>query len=134
MDILNNPYVGLAFFAILITGIVLVCQKDTLTDTKKGLRGVGWLFISVSITAALYRLYVFSLVEGSKYVYSSIRRNLSGGERCTGPNSSPSCTVKKINYSSFEKFLSVIGLDVFAQSMAKSRFLKMGNDFIPGAY
>jgi hypothetical protein len=126
MDILNNPYVGLAFLAILIVGIVLVCQKDTLSQSKKGTRELGWVFISVSAVAILYRIYLLFLVQGSKYVYGRVRNSLQGGSRCIDQYSDPNCTVKRINYSTLEKFLSVVGLDVVAQSWAKSRVLSKG--------
>lgn len=134
MDVFNNPYVALGFFALLVVGIIFVCQKDTASASKKGTRQLGWVFIAVSAAAALYRLYLLFLVDSSKYVYSQVKGSFGGGGgRCVDQYSAPDCTVKRINYSSFEKFLSVIGLDVIAQSWAKSRWQQKGSDFIPSS-
>jgi hypothetical protein len=122
MDILQNEYVALGSFVIFIIGLIMILQKDTPTSSKKGVRGVGLVFIIVSSSLAAYRLLQFSGIS------------ISGGSRCVDKYSDPNCTVKKINYSTFEKFLAVIGLDIIAQSWAKARFIRMGSDFMPTGY
>jgi len=118
MDILNNPYVDLVSFLLLVFGLVFLLQKDTETSNKTAIRRAGIILLILGC---------FLLIMRARLIFFG---RITGGERCTGPNSSPKCTVKKINYSFFEKFLYLIGLDIFAQSMAKARFMKMGNDFI----
>ena len=118
MEFLQNDIIGISSIFLLVVGIVLFNQKDTEDKSKKTTRDLGVLIIVVAAVLFLYR-------ASQIYKYGINGRGLSGGARCVTDPFDPNCTVKKIDYSGVEKFLSLIGLDFLAQKFARGRLTKI---------